>query len=156
MNSHLFLWHCPFKALCINFKKWLGSWMTSRSMIQRGDFTKNSITGNSAISYHNLKYFYPRSVAQAGSNAEKTVGKKIFWNVPLNRIWKSNMTPQYDTVGRLIDSAQYDTAGRLTLRNMIPCGDWLCAVWYPKKFEYVGEILTKIEYILENLVRLSP
>ena len=41
----------------------------------------------------------------------KKTGQKSGWTVPLNRIWKSH----------------------LTRWGMIPQGDWLCAVSYPKE-----------------------
>ena len=96
-----------------------GSWVSPCCMIPWGEvwhwgeiFTKNLI--NLAKSNQSWKYFNLLVSGPGRFEWWKKFGRKSRWNVPLNRIRKSGMTPP------------------------IMQGDWLCAVWY--RYRYCGEI----------------
>ena len=109
------MWPCPLKGLCKRFKNWLltpwgHEWLPAlwypgapRSIIPQGDFLRK------------FELFCENIITQ-DRMMKKTVCRKSRWNVPLNRIRKSHMTP----------------------RSMITRGDWLHAVCHtPGRFRKV-------------------
>ena len=155
MNLHLFVWHFPFKGRC----KRNGSWppvVTPGSMILREDWLPSvSYCGEIDSPQYDTalsRKTFSQCLRQARIMKKKKKGRKSRWAVPLNRIWKSHMTPRMilwrDWLPAVwycgeIDSAQYHTAGRLTLRSMILRGDL-------EKFKYLSENLSKIENSLTH------
>ena len=85
--------------------------LTNHSMIPRRDFFKKfEELGKIFIKIANVLTHW--SVIQAGFNDEKNMSIiSLEW--PLNKIQKSHKTPH----------------------SMIPQGDWLSAVWYPREID---------------------
>ena len=106
-------------------------------------------------------------VSGPGLKDEANGGQKSLWNVPINRIQKSHMTPRSMILwgnwlfavwycGE-IDSAQYDTVERLTQCSMILWGDWLSSVSYPGEMWITRQKLNKIFfYTIDQWPRLVP
>ena len=144
--------------------------VTLRSMILRRAwlravwYCRESISKNSNISTKIKTILTHYSVAQAGSNYEKT-GQKSRWTVPLHMIQKSQITPRSMILHRTwlravwycaeLDSEQYDTAGsfvkiRISRRKLNPKQNYFNPlVKGPGRFEWWKKLDVK------NLVGLS-
>ena len=96
-------------------------------------------------------------VSGPGLKDEENGGQKSLWNVPINRIQKSHMTPRSLILwgnwlfavwycGE-IDSGQYDTVERLTQCSMILWGDWLSSVSYPGEIWITRQKLNKFFFL---------
>ena len=72
---------------------------------------------------------------------KKTVSRKSHWNVPLNRVRKSHMTPR-STVWYCweIDCAVW-YCGEIGSVQYATVGDWICAVWYHEEIDFVKYLL---------------